>query len=132
MSESKGYETPKEVSREEAINAYKPFIEKYKSPDDLDLADPEVIAANNLYNKWQKQEIARAGEDEYAKFRANLLLTMFYVDAGFTDRDYLSEVLNEWLVQDEERLSLLPAGPSREELFDEIEAYKQKINGLLE
>ena len=91
-------EEEKPVSREEAMAAYRPFIEAgITSPDQLDLNDPAVQAANNLFYSWQKQADSRAGGDEEQFLRANLAKTMFYVDAGFTDQDYLDEVLKDWL-----------------------------------
>ena len=55
MKES--FPTPEKVSKEQAIEAYKNFVERgITSPDALDLDDPEVIEANSLFDKWQLQE----------------------------------------------------------------------------
>lgn len=89
------------VSREQALAAYKKFIERgIKSPDDLDLSDPEVEAANALVERWSDQgDFQISGENRAAAHEHNLAKTAFYVDAGFTDPEYLRDVL-EWLGSD--------------------------------
>ena len=50
-------ESEKKIMREDVINSYKKFVERgIKNPDDLDLEDPEVRAANELFDKWREQE----------------------------------------------------------------------------
>ena len=125
-------EEEKPVSREEAMAAYRPFIEAgITSPDQLDLNDPAVQAANNLFYSWQKQADSRAGGDEEQFLRANLAKTMFYVDAGFTDQDYLDEVLKDWLAQNADNMKKEEDNPERAETRRQMAAAMQKIRGLL-
>lgn len=95
----------KKITKEEVIDAYRKFVEQgFKHPDDLDLENPAVKGANELFEQWRAQqqarekELARGDEEEMklAESRNNLSYTMLNVDAGFTDPDYLDEVL-EWL-----------------------------------
>lgn len=97
-------EAETKITREEVMEAYKKFNEKgIGNPDDLDLEDPEVQKANSLLEKWQAQADQDAEENEELARRNNLAKTMIYVDAGFTDPDYLDEVL-EWLHNDLDEL----------------------------
>jgi len=95
-------EVAKEVAdKKAAINAYKKFVEKgITHPDDLDLKDPEVKEAHDLFFKWQESIDKNAGNNEELKIRAKLEKTMFYVDAGFTNIEYLDDILNDFLAQD--------------------------------
>lgn len=101
MEQSPTLESENKPIRERAVETFQKFIDKgITNPDDLDLDDPEVKEANKLHDEWQKEIDLQAGEDEEKKLRANLEKTMFYVEAGFTDPQYLDEVLNDWLAQD--------------------------------
>lgn len=101
MEESPTLESENQPLKTTALAAYKQFINRgVTNPDNLDLEDIEVKKANELYYKWKKEIDSQAGEDEEKKIRVNLEKTMFYVDAGFTDHQYLDMVLNYWLAQD--------------------------------
>ena len=101
MSEFAQPEMGKEIVRDEAMSAYKKFIDKgVTTPDKLDLDDPEVIEANKKFDEWREQEDKKAAGNPELELRNDLAKTMFYIDAGFTDKDYLEEVLDDWLVQD--------------------------------
>jgi len=101
MNELPQPEIEREITREGAMAAYKQFVDKgITNPDDLDLNDPSVLAANKLFYKWQKQGNEEAKDNCEHGLRNNLDKTMFYIDAGFTDREYLDKVLNDWLAQD--------------------------------
>lgn len=90
-------------TRERVVDAFKKFPERgIVNPDDLPLDDPEVISANALLNVWdnqQKAEVKRISTPE-AEHEYNLSIATIYVDAGFSDADYLEEVANDWLQQD--------------------------------
>lgn len=116
--------SPEKVSKDQVIDAYKKFVEQgITSPDALDLDDPEVIEANNLFDKWQLQEDSN---DE----RVNFEKTKLYVDAGFTDPNYLSDVL-EWLMQDADNAEKNPDDPARTQLRKDMAEEIKKIRGLL-
>ena len=116
--------TPEKVSREQALAMYRKFVERgITSPDALDLNDPEVIKANNLFDKWQAQEDSN---DE----RVNFEKTKLYVDAGFTDSNYLGDVLG-WLFQDAGDIEKQPDNPTRVQLRSDYAKEIKKIRDLL-
>ena len=132
MSESfSSPESKKEITREEVINVYKKFVERgIKSPDDLDLENPEVKEANELFDKWRTQEDTQAEGNEKLSHRINLSKTMLYVDAGFTDPGYLDEVLS-WLVQDAQKAEKQDNNPERVETRRQLAEAMKKIRNLL-
>lgn len=118
--------------RERTVDSYRKFIDRgITSPDDLDLDDPEVKEANKLFDKWQKEVDLQAGENEEKKLRANIDKTVFYVDAGFTDPDYLDEVLNDWLVQDSQFAEKDEGNLERNITRQKIANAMKKIRGIL-
>lgn len=126
-------ESEKEITREEVINTYNKFVEQgIKNPDDLDLENPEVRGANELFDKWRAQEDARAEGDEELSHRINLSKTMLYVDAGFTDPDYLDEVLKDWLAQDAQNAEKQSNNPERIETRRQLSEAMKKIRNLIE
>ena len=125
-------ESKKEITREEVINAYKKFVEQgIKSPDALDLENQEVKEANELFDKWRTQEDTRVEGNEELSHRINLSKTMLYVDAGFTDPDYLDEVLKDWLVQDAQNAEKQNDNPERVETRRQLAEAMKKIRKLL-
>ncbi len=125
-------ESEKEIAREEVVNAYKKFVERgIKNPDDLDFKDPEVKEANELFDKWRAQEDTRAEGNEELSRRVNLLKTMLYVDAGFTDPVYLEEVLKDWLAQDAQNAEKQNDNPERVEIRRQLAEAMKKIRKLL-
>lgn len=120
-----------EVTKEAVIAAYRPFIEAgVTNPDDLDLDDEKVKVAHQLFDQWQTQVKAQASEGE-GKIRADLTITMLYVDAGFTDREYLEEVLNDQLRQDLADTHPGAEDPERTETRRQIGQALQKIRSIL-
>lgn len=125
-------ESAEKIKREQVVDAYKKFIERgITSPDSLDLDDPEVKEANDLFYKWQAQEDRKAEGNEELEHRANLSKTMLYVDAGFTDPAYLDEVLHDWLIQDAQYAEKQSDNPERTETRQQIAAAMKKIRGIL-
>lgn len=132
MKESFPSPESKKITREEVINIYKKFVERgIKNPDGLDLENPEVKEANELFDKWREQEDALAERNEESEHRINLSKTMLYVDAGFTDPAYLGEVLNDWLVQDAQDAEKQSDNPERAETRRQIAEAMKKIRNLL-
>lgn len=132
MKESFPSPEPKKITREEVINIYKKFVEQgIKNPDDLDLENPEVKKANQLFDEWRKQEDKLAERNEESEHRANLSKTMLYIDAGFTDPAYLDEVLNDWLAQDAQNAEKQSDNPERVETRRQIAEAMKKIRTLL-
>ena len=49
--------TPEKISREQALASYKKFVDRgITSPDALDLADPEVIEANKMFENGTREK----------------------------------------------------------------------------
>ncbi len=91
---------PKKIEKEQLVALYQKFITQgITNPDSLDLDDPEVKEANDLYFKWINQLDEEAKTDEL-KQRINFEKTMFYIDAGFTDPSYVEEILDDFAEQD--------------------------------
>jgi len=115
--------SPEKNSKEEVLAAYHKFVERgIKSPDELDSSDPEVAEANALFYKWQKE----IGDDPRANFEKN----KFYVDAGFTDPSYLSDVLS-WLFQDAGDLEKNPDDTDTTQLRKDYADEMRKIRRML-
>jgi len=126
-------ESEQKIKREQVIDAYKKFVERgITNPDDLNPNDPEVNEANKLFDKWQKQEDVLAEGEEESERRKNLSKTMLYVDAGFTDREYLDEVLNDWLAQDAQGAEKQSDNLERTETRRQIATAIKKIRNILE
>lgn len=125
-------EQKSEITRGEVISAYRRFVEQgITNPDDLDLNNPEVQEANELFDQWQKQEDARAKGNEESMYRVNLAKTMLFVDAGFTDPDYLDEILRDQLNQDAQDVEKQSDNPERVETRRRIAEAMKKVRNLL-
>lgn len=71
-------------------------------PDDLSLYDTEVSQAHAILDAWTSQaqiDAARKGTRE-ADLQFSLEHTTIFVDAGFSDPDYLDDIANDLLAQD--------------------------------
>lgn len=118
-----------QYSREQVIEAFSKFPQRgINNPDDLSESDPEVIEANNLLDAWTKQ--AQSEAQRKATPEANLEFTFdrstIFVDAGFSDPDYLDEVANDWLAQDlqeAEDAGLTEIASKIKVKIDQIEAH---------
>jgi len=56
---------------------------------------------------------------------------MLYVDAGFSDPDYLDEVLHDWLAQDSQNAEKQSDNPERVETRRQIAQAMNKIKNIL-
>jgi len=122
MSEMPSAEQP-EVKKEDVIAAFKKFVDRgITSPDSLDLNDPEVIEANRLLDSWWEKEEKSVPEGDKI---ANHVRTMIMVDAGFSDSNYLLDVL-DWLNQDLEN-----AEETDLETADKIREAIARVRALL-
>lgn len=122
MKES--FPKPEKISKSQILDTYRKFIGRgITNPDSLDLNDPEVIKVNDLFEKWIASHDAN---DE----RVNFEKTKFYIDAGFTDPNYLKDVLG-WLIQDADNLEKQTDNPARMQLRQDIAQEIKKIRGLL-
>lgn len=123
---------PEKITREEVVEAYKKFVERgVKHPNNLDLEDPEVREAHELFYKWIEQERGLAEGNEELKRRVNLSETMLYVDAGFTDPKHLDDILRDWLIQDAGRAEKQRDNPERVETRRQIAEAMKKVRALL-
>jgi hypothetical protein len=108
-----------EITREEAMVAYKRFVDQgATSPDSLNPDDPEVQEAKKFFGEWQ----AREG--------SAFLKATFYIDAGFTDKAYLEEVLQR-LRADADTIEDQPASSEKIKLKQQYAREITKIMGLL-
>lgn len=103
MSEQTPRSEPPQYNREQVIGAFRKFPQRgINNPEDLSESDPEVIGANNILDAWTRQ--AQDRTQKLATPAANLEFTFdrstIFVDAGFSDPDYLDEVAHDWLAQD--------------------------------
>lgn len=102
MSESDHSPEAPQYSREEALAAFESFVRQgITSPDDLPLEDPQVVAAGRILDSWsdRAEREALQSRSPSAMFEFELSRSTFYIDAGFSDPDYLLEVAEDWLVQ---------------------------------
>lgn len=132
MDES--FPTPEspQVSREEVINAYKRFSETgIGDPAGLDLSDPEVLKAHELYDKWMAQNDEEDTQHGEIWRRHNFDKTMVNIDAGFIDKNYLEDAL-EWLLQDAPDAEKIPDNVERAKTRDLLAAAIKKVRKLLE
>jgi len=82
-------------TREQVVNGFRKFAQGITNPDDLlynsDAKEPSE-ALDNWY-KHQQSEVEKSGTKE-AEAELNFSMTTIYVDAGFSDLDYLNEVIS--------------------------------------
>ncbi len=127
MNKPPNLEAP--ATREMALEAARKFSKRgITNPDKLDLGDPEVKKAHELFDKWRTAEETRVKGDSQAEHRLNLALTMFYVDAGFTDSDYLEDIA-EFLDND---LHDAEETPELAGLIPEIKTQIERVANLLD
>ncbi len=92
--------TEVKTKRQEALEIYKQHRPAdLTHPDDQRVDTPELNRGFALFGEWQELADAAAKDDRLAEHLVNLEKTMFFVDAGFHDPDYLAEVLG-WLRSD--------------------------------
>jgi hypothetical protein len=130
MSESEPSPERLIPTREEVVNAYRMFVARgYTNPDDLPGDDPDVILANEMFYKWHgAAERSPAHLDPAEQLKHHLSASTVYVDAGFSDNDYLDEVANQWLADDLQQA----AGLGLVELASRIRARQDDINASIE
>lgn len=124
------------ITREQVIAAYEKFVKKgVTNPDCLDLEDPEVKEANELYNSWMDQEEKIIEEEqennEEIALIKNIERNMLYVDAGFHDPEYLREVLG-WLASDIEDAPIEKDNLLRQKTRNKMVTAIKKVRSLLE
>lgn len=115
------------ISRDEVVQSLHEIAQRgVLHPDELDPSDPDVARAHELlflYTQQENDRVKRLGT------MAALCLSIFEettleVDAGFTHPQYVEEVANDWLVQDEE--TALSYGLF--ELADKIRRKRDELN----
>lgn len=120
------------ITREAVIAAYKVFVDDgITNPDDLDLQDPEVMSANELFNHWQEQETERVKGNHEETLRFELARTMLYVDAGFTDPVYLGDI-RSFLEEDSIKVEDESDNPEERTITRDLyETAKEKVEQLM-
>ena len=102
MGETKATPEASQYNREQVIEAFREFSSGgIAHPDDLDMSDPQVAEAYKILDTWtaQEQNLAKKKGSAEAELEFDLSRSTIFVDAGFSDKDYLDEVANDWLVQ---------------------------------
>ena len=92
-----------QISRDQVLEVLKKLSARGIAHQDelYEMVDPEVVEANRLVDLWTTQEQAAMKEvNPEAQLEFSFSRSTIFVDAGFTDPDYLDEVANDWLVQD--------------------------------
>lgn len=118
------------ITRQEVIEGLRKIAERgVKNPDALDRTDPDVKEAHERMFAYVRQEDARAKtiNTPEAIYESKFDQATLETDAGFVDADYLDEVANEWLTQDEEDAR----DNGLADLADRIAAKIDEINQLL-
>jgi hypothetical protein len=89
-----------EVTREQLIAAYKPFVERgVQNPFAIFDQDDETKRLSSLdtaYHVAQAEKSKTLSPEE--RIKAEIAGTTVFVDAGFTDIDLLDEIARDWLV----------------------------------
>ncbi|OGM75347.1 hypothetical protein A2382_04635 [Candidatus Woesebacteria bacterium RIFOXYB1_FULL_38_16] len=91
------------LDREVVVQAFCEFVlEGVTHLDELLVEEGRVKEANKLLDRWTVQEerrVEQVGTLE-ERLRFNLSQSTVFVDAGFSDPQYLEEVIDDWLDQD--------------------------------
>lgn len=96
-------------------------------PDSLPQDDPRVQQLFVPYHSWIRGLTSKAekiGTPE-AHLEMSLKVTPFLVEVGFTDPDYVNEVVYDWLSQDLDQAQSLG-------LTELADKFRTKIDNLLE
>ncbi len=89
------------IEKEQLLVAHKKLIEKgITHPFGTDTNDPDVAAANAMFDTWMKEGDEAAKGDPEKEARFNFEKTFFYLDAGFTDRNFAEDILADQAQQD--------------------------------
>lgn len=108
-----------QINREEIVEMFRKFSQQGTThPVDLVESDPAVTEAYGLLDEWAT---THESDPDYDFLRSTI-----FVDAGFHDPDFLEEVRDDWLLQDEERAE------GDTELVKRIQAKRDEITGILE
>lgn len=68
-----------------------------------EIGDQSIRRLFRVYDSWvktQQKKVDEAGGTTEADLRMSLKVTPFFVDVGFTDPQYVDEVVNDWMAQD--------------------------------
>jgi hypothetical protein len=117
-------------SRDQVVEAFRAFSARgYGDPAQLPLDDPAVQRVNAMHEAWQEDAArsAASSPDPAAPIEHARSATMVYVDAGFSDPEYLERDVTDWLEQDLE--DALAQGLS--EVAARIQADIDAINARL-
>jgi hypothetical protein len=120
------------ISRNEVIEGLRKVAERgIVHPDDLDRTDQEVKQAQERMFAYvnQEDEKAKQAKTPEAIYENRFDQATLEVDAGFTDPEYLDEVANDWLVQDEQDardIGLIDLGDKIQLKIDEINAQLEQ------
>ena len=121
--------SPRQYTRDEVVEILKEFSSLCDGhPDNLDSNDPRIAQSESAVLAWieQEQVIANKTGTLEAELSMNLTVSTIYIDAGYHNQDYLDEIANDWLVQDEE--TAIGAGLTK--LAETIREKREKINTL--
>ena len=126
-------ESTHQIQRDEVVAAYQEIIEEtgIKHPANLDLNNLDVKKVHQLAENWFTQEQKRFEGNSEKLTQLNISNMMLHVEAGFTDPDYLDEMLNDWLAQDSVDSPKIDDDPERKETRRLIAEATRKIHTIL-
>jgi hypothetical protein len=124
---------PLDPEKQIVIDAYRSIIEKgVTDPLSLDNNDPAVISAEAQQNAWttRMQTRLETAKKEHGASTAAWIefqMTMFYLEAGFTDKKYAEEVLFDHAQQTLQNAEGTVSPQIMKKMIDEIKYYHQKL-----
>jgi hypothetical protein len=99
------------------------------NPDSLDSNNTRLVYADKAFMDWADHERRKAIEigTLEAKLSANLSISTLYLDAGFNDPDYIDDVINYWLVEDEQTASVAGLTAMAEQILRKRKEFGSNI-----
>lgn len=124
---------PADPEKQIVIDAYRTIIERGATdPESLDNNDPDVASANAQHVAWMTHmealsETAKKEHDAGTAAWIAFQMTMFYLEAGFTDKKYAEEVLFDYAQQTLQNAEGTVSPETMKKMIDEIKYYHQKL-----
>jgi len=116
------------ISRKQVVNAFSIFPQKgILHPDDLDITDPQVSKAYDMFETWRKH-VERNSATNRQLQKYNYQTTTLFVDAGFQDPSYLAEIADDLLPQDLQNANLTGYGILSQIISHKIKSIQAKLN----
>lgn len=116
------------VTKEQVIAAYQKVISKgVTSSFEMDNNDPDVVAVNELADRWMAEGDKAAGDDPRARAEFNFEKTFLSLDAGFTNKEDAEEILLEYAQSDIDDIEAEYPDLAKK-IKDKVEFYMKKFD----